>query len=417
MRFTVTGHSPTHLSTRNSRIENDAGEIIGLGSESRSLSDHSTITATISGDTAMIVQSRHGAPRSSRLTMPSDTRFDGGDAVLPPKTVNRSFNQFDLAGLAIERVVLEKAGEESWQGETVSRIIRKTYEGDELRSVSVLLVDGKGQLVRTTQSMLGMLVAIEPVAKPIPASALSSRRIVPHQMIASPYRISTPALAGHIRYRFGFRGGMAIELPQTGEQRVTGDGDGVLVDICGHCGPGVAKTATALAKWREPSAWIESGSQALIAAAAPVARSKQSDRAKMRELGRIARARLSKVDFEGHYSALDAWRRRAGDCTEDAVVLAALGRAAGIPTRVANGVVYSREAYHGVSNAFMPHSWTLAYVDGAWESFDISLDGFDATHVALTLSDGDARAISAANQFASLLDWRQMAEVRPRPKP
>ena len=97
------------------------------------------------------------------------------------------------------------------------------------------------------------------------------------------------------------------------------------------------------------------------------------------------------------------------------MLLAALGRAAGIPTKVANGVVYSRQRYHGVSNAFMPHSWTLAYVDGAWRSFDLALDNFDATHIALTIGDGDARSVQAASQLAGLLRWAQMSEVRPRP--
>ena len=90
-------------------------------------------------------------------------------------------------------------------------------------------------------------------------------------------------------------------------------------------------------------------------------------------------------------------------------------RAAGIPTRVVNGMVYSRARYHGVSNAFMPHSWTLAWADGRWQSFDMALDTFDSTHVALSIGNGDARSMSAAMQLASLLVWRDMAEVRSRP--
>jgi hypothetical protein len=97
------------------------------------------------------------------------------------------------------------------------------------------------------------------------------------------------------------------------------------------------------------------------------------------------------------------------------VLLAALGRSAGIPTKVASGLVYSRESYHGVANAFMPHSWTLAYVDGRWRSFDLALDVFDSTHIALTVGDGDSRSILAAGQLASLLDWKEMSEIRPRP--
>src|SRR4051794_20179316 len=131
----------------------------------------------------------------------------------------------------------------------------------------------------------------------------------------------------------------------------------------------------------------------------------------------LARARpyLATIDFAGHYSALGTIERRAGDCTEAAVLLAALGRSAGIPTKVANGLVYSREHYHRVANVFLPHSWTLAYVDGRWRSFDLALDSFDSTHIALTVGDGDARSVSSASQLASLLIWRDMAEVRTRP--
>ena len=107
--------------------------------------------------------------------------------------------------------------------------------------------------------------------------------------------------------------------------------------------------------------------------------------------------------------------RRRGDCTESAVLLAALGRSIGIPTKVASGLVYSRDAYHGVRNVFMPHSWVLAYVDGRWRSFDAALGAFDSSHIALTISDGEARSIAAANQLAGLIIWQEMQEVRRRP--
>lgn len=123
---------------------------------------------------------------------------------------------------------------------------------------------------------------------------------------------------------------------------------------------------------------------------------------------------LEEADFNGHYSALDTLERRRGDCTEAAVLLAALGRAAGIPTRVVSGVSYSRQSYHGVSNAFIPHSWVVAYVDGRWRSFDLALREFDSAHIALTIGDGDPGSIAAAGQLASLLRLDTMAEVRAR---
>src|SRR6201999_500489 len=97
---------------------------------------------------------------------------------------------------------------------------------------------------------------------------------------------------------------------------------------------------------------------------------------------------------------LEALERHAGDCTEEAALLDALGRAAGIPTRVANGLVYSRESYHGISNTWVPHSWVIAYVDGAWKSFASALGVFDSTHHALTVGDGDERSVASANLLA-----------------
>src|SRR5204863_9269550 len=122
-----------------------------------------------------------------------------------------------------------------------------------------------------------------------------------------------------------------------------------------------------------------------------------------------------RVGSGGDASGQEAEARRAGDCTEAAVLRAALGPAAGIPARVASCLVYSRDAYHGVGNVFTPHSWVLAYVDGQWRSFDAALEYFDATHIAIVVGDGDARSIEAANQLASLLQWNGMTEVRARP--
>ncbi|MBK8860886.1 MAG: transglutaminase domain-containing protein [Sphingomonadales bacterium] len=102
-----------------------------------------------------------------------------------------------------------------------------------------------------------------------------------------------------------------------------------------------------------------------------------------------------------------------GDCTEDAVLLAALARTAGIPARVASGLVYDRERFHGARDAFLPHSWTLAWIDGRWRSFDISIGTFDATHIALSLGDGEPEAILSGWQIGALLKWRAMAEIRP----
>jgi len=88
-------------------------------------------------------------------------------------------------------------------------------------------------------------------------------------------------------------------------------------------------------------------------------------------------------------SALEVLKTRVGDCNEHAVLLTALLRASGIPSRLCAGLVYAR-------GKFFYHAWTEAYlgeksadspVDAGtgWISMDATLNQMpvDATHIKL----------------------------------
>jgi transglutaminase-like putative cysteine protease len=263
--------------------------------------------------------------------------------------------------------------------------------------------------------MFGATIHIRPSDRETALRPHAAYSVLTTVMTPSPYRMSGDALRGHIRFRFEFSEGFAFSPPATGEQRVTLAPDGVTLDICAECGPGLAADPDALADALRPTPWLQSDDRRIQSVVRRIAGMQVSDARKMELLIARARPYIAQIDFGGHYSALDTMKRRAGDCTEAAALLAALGRAVGIPTRVANGMTYSRAQYHGVSNAFMPHSWTLAWVDGRWRSYDLALGEFDSAHIALTVGDGDPRSIAAAGQLASLMRFADIAEVRVRP--
>ncbi|WP_260583595.1 transglutaminase-like domain-containing protein [Sphingopyxis sp. PET50] len=274
----------------------------------------------------------------------------------------------------------------------------------------------EGRLVAARQPLLGSARSWRRDDGLLTKEDLLSRgRIVAHEQYRPGVHMTQRAALGQMRYAFGLPADVAIHLPETGEQRVRREGGGWQVDICAGCGSVPVPTDDERRRWTRPSQWIQSDDAAFRDKAAQARRGMKSDDAVMARLAAAARARLPRIDFDGYVSARTAWRRRAGDCTEDALVLAALGRAAGIPVRVVHGLVFSPGRYHGASNAFMPHSWVIAFADGHWKSYDISLNGFDATHIALSLGDGEPEAMVEANQVAALLDWRGIAEVRKRP--
>jgi hypothetical protein len=79
-------------------------------------------------------------------------------------------------------------------------------------------------------------------------------------------------------------------------------------------------------------------------------------------------------------SALEVLRQRRGDCNEHTVLFTALARAAGVPTRIAIGVVWSDELA-----GFYYHAWPEIRLGGNWIWMDPTLDQplADATHLKL----------------------------------
>ncbi len=84
-------------------------------------------------------------------------------------------------------------------------------------------------------------------------------------------------------------------------------------------------------------------------------------------------------------TAVDALRERRGECQSHTYLFAAIARAAGIPTKIVNGLVYSSQY-----NGFLYHAWPEVYV-GEWRALDPTLGQHrvDATHIKLSES-GDS---------------------------
>lgn len=109
-------------------------------------------------------------------------------------------------------------------------------------------------------------------------------------------------------------------------------------------------------------------------------------------------------------TASETARSREGDCSEHGVLLAAMLRAAGIPSRVVAGVVYVEE-FAGQRGVFGYHMWTQALLDGPngpeWADVDATLGNpwpFDATHIAFATSDlAEGETVSALAGIAPLL--------------
>jgi hypothetical protein len=104
----------------------------------------------------------------------------------------------------------------------------------------------------------------------------------------------------------------------------------------------------------------------------------------------------------GYASAAEVAESRQGDCSEFAVLTAAMCRAVGIPAQVVVGVAYVKDfsrltigKQDGFENgAFGGHAWVQVYIGGKWVGLDAAfrsagLGGYDASHVALSVGNGN----------------------------
>ncbi len=93
------------------------------------------------------------------------------------------------------------------------------------------------------------------------------------------------------------------------------------------------------------------------------------------------------------FTALDVLERGGAECQGHALLYAALCRAAGIPTRVVNGVVYS-----GEHRGFLYHTWAESCVGDAWVSVDPTFSQIraDATHLKVVEGENPAEIMPLA---------------------
>lgn len=239
------------------------------------------------------------------------------------------------------------------------------WSSDEVlvRSTSLLPIGALESVLSDRRTALGAMEG--------PAVELMVRTLVrPDRRIADVERV------GRARYRVSAREGELPELPSIGSQRVTRESPSVLiVEVDDSRGSEPLAGEPEEERFRGASMTIDADDPAIRELAARTLRDLENaapvDRAEA--LRRAVHRHISRKGMSSAFaSASETVRSREGDCTEHAVLLAALLRAEGIPSRVVTGLVYCRE-FAGERDVFGWHMWTQALVDGRWIDLDATL--------------------------------------------
>lgn len=123
-------------------------------------------------------------------------------------------------------------------------------------------------------------------------------------------------------------------------------------------------------------------------------------------------------------TASEAARTRTGDCTESAVLLAAMLRAHNIPSRCVIGLAFTTE-FAGQTNVFAYHMWTQAWIQtpgdphpdaGYWLDLDAALFTHTPGHIALAYTNtGEVEQEQLATLFTLMNDLQiKLKQTKPK---
>jgi hypothetical protein len=238
-----------------------------------------------------------------------------------------------------------------------------------------------------------------------------SGNLLDHAMARLPHALPPTQLDGALRYVMAASDDRPLHFAETDEQRVQREKDNRWIVVVGALG--ARREAPPTAADTAANAWLQSGNAEVVALARKAAGDARGDDARMQRLTDFVRGYIADKNLGvGYASALETVHSRQGDCTEHAVLLAALGRALGIPVRVLTGLAYVPH-YAGADAVLVPHAWVQAWVDGRWRSYDAALGRFDAGHIALDIGDGDPWKFFAGLDTLGRIEVKQ---VRPAPR-
>ncbi|MGB0133041.1 transglutaminase domain-containing protein [Dokdonella sp.] len=249
-------------------------------------------------------------------------------------------------------------------------------------------IDRERDVYKLTMPALGVDLTLLECSETCATAPNQSSDVFKHTLMQAPRALRREETSTRLRYTIAPVGeGAPLEFPTTSEQSVERNGESLIVEVYRQARSGIGEPPEPADY--EANDWLQSDAPEIVAMARGATFGIENNAARMQALETFVRGFITdKTLGVGYASALQIVRKPEGDCTEHAVLLATLGRALGIATRVVDGLAYS-DYFASQRNVFVPHAWMQAWVDGRWQSYDAALAGFDAGHIAFSSGDGD----------------------------
>lgn len=410
------------ISIRTRFVETERGEPIEMWSETVFGGAPTEERARFGPDGITVTRTQNGVDQTRTVPLP-EGRW------LPPAAAARYVAERLAAGAdrivvrsidpasGIDPVTTTRSGFEDATVEVLGRSVPAKKCASESSAypgvTSTEYLDPKGQLLKSEVMIGAWKMTILAADKPLALSPLDAPELMRSVFVEPDRKINNPFGLERCVLVVSVSGGRLPDLPSTGSQRVERLNDraarlvrDLKADPVEEPGP------VDVAAMTSSTLMLTCDDLRVRALAREAAAGAPADKASRAEsLRRFVHRYIRSKDLSvGFASAAEVARTRRGDCTEHAVLLAALLRAEGIPSRVVSGLIYAPR-FAGERDIFAYHMWAQAYLDRgdgpAWVDLDATLPDsmpITATHVALAVSGlPDSDRINALVELAPLM--------------
>ena len=286
-------------------------------------------------------------------------------------------------------------------------------------SVGTEFISDDGTLLRSELSMGAMKIAVIAADEQLAKSDLDPPEMMASLFISPDRRIRNAYSKSSGTYVLRATSGALPDIPTAGSQTAEriDDASVRVTRSLEHTSTPAPASDLDNPAFTESSTMVTAADPRVIElATAALSGSPDSVPTRAEDLRRAAHRHIRSKDLSvGFASAAETARTREGDCTEHAVLLAAMLRAEGIPSRVVSGLIYA-DRFAGGKDIFGYHMWTQALLPidernpdagSRWVDLDATLPEarpLTATHIALGTHAlaGDSRA-NALVELAPLM--------------
>ena len=385
--------------------ETPAGELISIDKISYSNGAEVTKRAVLEGQELVVTTTIYGRQETERFAVPAEgfTTNPGLERLLKP-ILNSPGQSIKVNLLSLDGknpfslCSMEIIGPETIQvyGQaTKATKIKGILTVDGLDMPGTFWTDSEGELAARI-SFGGLSINSLAAEKAQAKNTVGSFDLTSLSLIEPKVALKNPVQAKRAVYRLKLKKSdqPMFDLPETDMQRIVGKGkDYVDVEVNREDTTKLeevrAKEAPReLALYLEDSLYLDWKTPSVKAAAEQIKSASDKPWDIALALYKYVDATIYIKTFEVSFDpASNVLASHRGDCTEHAVLLGALARARGLPSRIVTGLVQVT-GLAGHQTAFGYHAWTEVRINGRWIALDAALHQApaDVSHIALGVS-------------------------------